>query len=59
MENKTMDHDELQIDHDDDVTSVMEVINEMLKPHGIQFVDDEQEHDGFVIYTMTVDKKES
>jgi hypothetical protein len=44
---------ELRIEHDDDAPSILDAINTLLKPKGLEFVCDNKEHDGFEIYTLT------
>jgi len=43
-----------RIDYDDQLDGVVEKINDELREEGIpiQFVADDEEHDGFVIYNM-------
>ena len=42
----------LRIDYDDTALDIMDKVNAMLVQHGYQFINDEQFHDGFEIYTL-------
>lgn len=43
---------ELRVDYDDSLLDVIDKANEILRTVGWVFEDDEQEHDGFEIYTL-------
>ncbi len=45
---------ELRINHDDDSLEVVDKINKLLHPHGLRFVCDDQPHDGYELFTLTV-----
>lgn len=47
-----MQNAEVQIEHDDDAMRIVEKINAVLKAHGLALVDDNKEHDGFIILTL-------
>ena len=42
----------LRIDYDDNALDIMDKVNAMLAQHGYQFVNDEQSHEGFEVYTL-------
>lgn len=42
----------LRIDYDANVLNVMDKVNAILEPYGYQFVNDDQPHDGYEIYTL-------
>lgn len=48
MANKT-----LRVDYDDQLDGVVEKMNKILRPElGVEFVDDGETHDGYMIYKM-------
>ena len=47
-----MKDNEVRLDHDDNAIDVVDKINEVLRFAGWELVDDEQLHDGFVIYRL-------
>ena len=42
----------MELQYDDNLDDAMGKVNAALESHGLQFVDDGQEHDGFMIYTL-------
>lgn len=42
----------IRIDYDDDQLDVVDKINVALKSHGLSFVDDDQTHDGYCLFTL-------
>mgnify|MGYP001605067450 CR=1 FL=1 len=44
--------DILRIDYDDNALDIMDKVNAMLAEYGYQFVNDEQDHEGFEVYTL-------
>ena len=51
--------EQLRIDYDDDGLDVIENVNTFLAPHHLIFVDDEQEHDGYLLFTLTETKEQT
>ena len=43
---------QLRIDYDDQPDDVIEKVNEILAERKLQFVDDNEEHDGFCLYDL-------
>ena len=43
---------QLRIEYDDDQLAVVEKINDALSTRGLVLVDDDQQHDGYCIYTL-------
>jgi hypothetical protein len=43
---------EVRIEYDDDAMRIIEKINEALKAHGLALIDDNKEHDGFIILSL-------
>jgi hypothetical protein len=41
-----------RLEYDDDQLDIMDKVNQALKPYGVEFRDDMQEHDGFSIFTL-------
>ncbi len=46
----------LRLNYDDDLTAAMDKVNKALAPYGIQFVDDEEIHEGFCLYSVSTKK---
>jgi hypothetical protein len=44
----------LRIDYDDDGLGIIDKINVVLKKHGIEFVSDNAEHDGFELFDLQI-----
>ncbi len=44
--------DILRVDHDDMPNEVVDKVNRLLKQRGLEFVDDEQDHEGFMEYRL-------
>lgn len=42
----------VRLDHDDNIIDVLDKLNKALAAHGLEFVDDEEEHDGFMILKL-------
>lgn len=42
----------LRIDYDDDAMTIMENVNKELDSYGLEFVFDDEEHDGYAIYYL-------
>lgn len=42
----------IRFDYDNDFIDFIEKVNDSLKPHGLQFQDDGQVHDGYVVMTL-------
>ncbi len=42
----------MEIHYRDGADDIMTNVNEALEPHGLRFIDDGQEHDGFVVYNI-------
>lgn len=40
---------QFRIEYDDHAFDIIDKVNEALKPHGLEFIFDDQEHDGFDI----------
>jgi hypothetical protein len=43
---------QIQIEYDTHLEDVIPKVNEALEKYGLEFVEDDQEHDGFIIYDL-------
>ena len=50
--------EQLRIDYDDDGLDVIESVNTFLAPRHLSFVDDGQEHDGYMLFALTETKEQ-
>lgn len=44
--------DQIRLEYDDDGLAVVEKINEALRPHLLEIVDDGESHDGFMLFEV-------
>ncbi len=51
MRSKT-DSRGIRIDNDDDAVSIIDKVNKLLASYELEFVDDGQAHDGYIICTL-------
>jgi hypothetical protein len=49
---------ELRVEYDDGADDIIENVNDVLREHGLKFVCDEKEHDGFNLYALVKIVKE-
>ena len=43
---------QIKIEYDDNIFYIIEEVNKALGEYGFEFVSDEEEHDGFEIFTL-------
>ncbi len=48
----------MKIEYDDDLLEVIEKVNAELWSHNLKFVDDDEEHDGFCLYSLEKENKD-
>ena len=47
----------LRLDYDDNAMDIMDKVNAVLAATGWQFVDDDETHDGWCLYTLVQEKE--
>lgn len=47
----------IRIEHDDDQLNVIDKVNKAIEEYGLEFVDVDEEHDGYVFYDLVKKEK--
>lgn len=42
----------IRINYDDDLMGVIDKVNNALEPHNLEFKEDNEQHDGFMLYDL-------
>ena len=44
----------IRIDYDDDMMGVIDKVNDALESHNLKFIEDNEQHDGFMLYDLSI-----
>ena len=47
----------IKIEYDSNILDIMEIVNEAIGDYGIEFIPNEEEHDGYELFTLYDIKK--